>query len=69
MPFIFAWVLSQLPDFAASVAIEILQKTGFFTAAQTEVTEAGVKILHVVGNVKTYSTPTDFPTQAKSGGV
>ena len=62
MPFIAAWLLSQLPDFAASVAVEILTRTGFFTAAQTEVTEAGVKILHVVGNVKTYSQPSDFPS-------
>ena len=61
MPFIAAWLLAQLPDFGASLAIEILKRTGFFTAAQTEVTEAGVKILHVVGNVKIYSQPSDFP--------
>lgn len=66
MPIIVAWLLAQLPSFGASVAIEILKKTGFFTAAQTEVTEAGVKILHVVGNVKTYSQPSDFP-QGKNG--
>lgn len=62
MPIVVAWLLSQIPNFAASVAIEILKKIGFFTAAQTEVTEAGVKVLHVVGNVKTYSQPSDFPS-------
>lgn len=69
MPFIAAWLLAQLPDFAASLGVELLRRTGFFDAAQTEVTEAGVKILHVVGNVKKYDTPDDFPKQIHSGGV
>lgn len=56
-----AWLLSQLPNLAASIAIEVLKRTGVLTAAQIEVTDAGVAVLHAVGNIKIYSSPADFP--------
>jgi hypothetical protein len=65
---ILAWLISQAPSFAVSLAIELLKKTGVVSAAQAQVTEAGVTVLHAVGNLKTYSSPSDFPSEVKQNG-
>jgi hypothetical protein len=64
-----AWLLAQLPEFAVSVAVALLKKTKLASDAQITIAETGEKILHVVGNVKTYSSPNDFPPEIKKDGV
>lgn len=59
-----AWLIVQAPSFAINLALELLKNTGILTHVQADVTEAGVTVIHAVGNIRTYSSPDDFPSPA-----
>jgi hypothetical protein len=58
------WLLAQLPNFAGAVLVNLLKQTKLASDAQIEIAQTGEKILHVVGSIKTYSSPDDFPKPA-----
>jgi len=51
------------------LAITLLEKAGIFTPLEADAVRAGTHVIKVMESIKTYSSPSDFPSEVHADGV